>query len=126
MINMLKGEGELRIRAMNLLASRFGVSIPDEALEQASSEEKAMGGGTATGTDGYSSRLPPSNVPSVKKAEPSRWPGLDSKKAEPMKKEEMDTGSSSSSGAGTEGNFVILDPSETADQKAAGVKKFIA
>jgi hypothetical protein len=114
--NMLKGEGELRIRAMNLLASRFGVSIPDEALEQASSEEKALGGGTASGTDGYSSRLPPSNVPSVKKAEP-------------MKKEEdskMDSGSSSSSGAGTEGNFVILDPSETADQKAAGIKKFIA
>jgi hypothetical protein len=113
--NMLKGEGELRIRAMNLLASRFGVTIPDEALEQATSEEKAVGGGTAPGAeDGNSNKK--SEVPVVKKSEP-------------VKKEEdtkMDGGSSSSLGAGTEGNYVILDPSETVDLKANGVKRFIA
>jgi hypothetical protein len=102
---ILKGEGELRIRAMNVLANRFGVEIPAEALDAVKTEETTF-------------PMPPADP---KKDEGSGYPG----KTE-LKTETADVGmGSGASGSGAE-NFVILEPTETVVKSEKGMKTFVS
>jgi hypothetical protein len=102
---ILKGEGELRVRAMNVLANRFGVEIPAEALDAVRSEESSF-------------PTPPTDP---KKDEGSGYPG----KPE-LKTEATDVGMGSGASSSGAENFVILEPTETVVKSEKGMKTFVS